>query len=114
MNASERRLGLASALTLKSQEGHVRVIEKLDAKTSVMAKALHDITKTHTALVFITAEESKKAHVLQNLHGVHVYVVTHASPSEILKYDFCVFTKGAMKELSLHFVEDISSTDKTN
>ena len=104
MNASERRLGLASALTLKAQEGRIRVIEKLDAKTSIMAKALHDITKENTALVFVTAKESQKAHGLQNLHGTHIDVVTHASPAEILKYDYCVFTKDALKALSEHFI----------
>lgn len=106
MNAGERRLGLASALTLKAQASQIRVIEKLDAKTSVMAKALGDLIKTGTALVFVTAEESKKTHGIQNIHGTHVDVVTHASPAEILKYDYCVFTKAAMKALSEHFVTE--------
>lgn len=104
MNASERRLGLASALTLKAQEGKIRVIEKLDAKTAVMAKAFSDIITTGTALVFVTAEESKKTSGLQNIHGTHIDVVTHASPAEILKHDFCVFTKDALKSLSSHFI----------
>ncbi len=104
MNASERRLGLASALTLKAQEGNIRIIEKLEAKTATMAKAFADITKTGTALVFVSPEEGAKAIGLNNLHGMHIDVVTHASPAEILKYDFCVFTKDAMKLLSTHFV----------
>jgi len=104
MNATERRIGLASALTLKAQADQIRVIEKLDPKTAVMAKAMKDIMATGTALVFVTAEESKKTSGLQNLHGTHVDVVTHASPAEILKYDYCVFTKAAMKALSEHFV----------
>ncbi len=104
MNATERRLGLASALTLKAQEGRIRVIDKIDAKTSVMAKALHDIMEVGTALVFVTAEESQKVSGLQNIHGTHIDVVTHASPAEILKYDFCVFTKDALASLSSHFI----------
>lgn len=106
MNAGERRLGLASALTLKSQADQIRVIEKLDAKTSVMAKALKEVMATGTALVFVTAEESKKTSGLQNIHGTHVDVVTHASPAEILKYDYCIFTKAALKALSEHFVTE--------
>lgn len=104
MNASERRLGLASALTLKAEQGNVRIIEKLDAKTAVMAKIFADITKTGTALIFVSPAESKTVQGLQNIHGTHIDVVTHASPAEILKYDFCVFTKDAMKLLSTHFV----------
>lgn len=104
MNAQERRLGLASALTLKAQEGKVRTIDKIDPKTSVMAKTFADITKDGTALVFVSALESKTILGLTNLHGTHVDVVTHASPAEILKYDYCVFTKDALATLSSHFI----------
>jgi ribosomal protein L4 len=38
MNAQERRLGLASALTLKAQEGKIRVIDKIDPKTCSYGK----------------------------------------------------------------------------
>lgn len=103
MNATERRLGLASALTLKAQEGKIRTIDKVDPKTSVMAKTFADITKDGTALVFVSAAESKSILGLTNLHGTHIDVVTHASPAEILKYDFCVFTKDALATLSSHF-----------
>ena len=104
MNAQERRLGLASALTLKNQEDRIRVIDKIDSKTAVMAKTFADITKDSTALVFISALESKKVSGLDNIHGTHVDVVTHASPAEILKYDYCVFTQEALKDLSEHFI----------
>lgn len=104
MNAQERRLGLASALTLKAQEGKIRTIDKIDPKTSVMAKTFADITKDGTALVFVSALESKSILGLTNLHGTHVDVVTHASPAEILKYDYCVFTKDALATLSSHFI----------
>jgi large subunit ribosomal protein L4 len=104
MNAQERRLGLASALTLKAQEGKIRTIDKIDPKTSVMAKTFADIIKDGTALVFVSALESKSILGLTNLHGTHIDVVTHASPAEILKYDFCVFTKDALATLSSHFI----------
>jgi large subunit ribosomal protein L4 len=106
MNAAERRLGLASALTLKAQEGKIRTIDKVDTKTAVMAKMFADITKDGTALIFVSAAESKKVLGLSNLHGTHVDVVTHASPAEILKYEYCVFTKDALKSLSEHFVSE--------
>jgi large subunit ribosomal protein L4 len=106
MNAQERRLGLASALTLKTQEGKIRTIESIDTKTAVMAKTFADITNEGTVLVFVSAAESKKVLGLSNLHGTHVDVVTHASPAEILKYDYCVFTKDALKSLSAHFVSE--------
>jgi large subunit ribosomal protein L4 len=101
MNAQERRLGLASALTLKAQEGKIRTIDKIDPKTAVMAKTFADITKDGTALVFVSALESKSILGLTNLHGTHVDVVTHASPAEILKYDYlCLYSR----MLSRHFL----------
>ncbi len=104
MNAGERRLGLASALTLKAQEDRVRVLEKLDTKTQAMAKVLKDIITENTALVFVSPEEAPVSAALSNLHGVQVAVVTHASPADILKNDYCVFTEEAMKTLSSHFI----------
>jgi len=106
MNAQERRLGLASALTLKAQEGKIRTIDSIDPKTAVMAKTFADITKEGTALVFVSALESKSILGLTNLHGTHIDVVTHASPAEILKYDFCVFTMDALNEISQHFISN--------
>lgn len=104
MNASERRLGLASALTLKNQEGKIRLLDTIDPSSSVMAKTFQDVTDSGTAVVFVTSAESKNVSGLQNVHGTHVDVVTHMSPAEVLKYDFCVFSQAALKELSTHFV----------
>jgi large subunit ribosomal protein L4 len=106
MNAGERRLGLASALTLKNQEGKIRVLDSIDPKTAVMAKTFGDIIEQGTALVFVSALESKQITGLDNIHGTHVDVVTHASPAEILKYDYCIFTKDALKSLSEHFISE--------
>ena len=103
MNAQERRLGLASALTLKSLDKKIRVLDKLESKTSAMAKTLAELTKEGTVLFFVAPSEVTKTRGLDNIHGTHTDVVTHASPAEILKYDFCVFTAEAMKTLSTHF-----------
>lgn len=103
MNAQERRLGLASALSLKSLDDKVRVISALEAKTQAMAKSLAPLTAEGTVLFFIATSEATKSQGLENLHGTHTDVVTHASPAEILKYDFCVFTEAALAELSEHF-----------
>lgn len=101
MNASERRLGLASALSLKSNDGKIRVIDSLSAKTAQMAKTFAALEGT--VLVITTAAEKTKNQGVQNLTGSHTDVVTHLSPAEVLKYDFCVFTKDALDELSTHF-----------
>jgi ribosomal protein L4 len=103
MNAQERRLGLASALTLKSLDNKIRVLDKLESKTAAMAKSLAALTAEGTVLFFIAPSEMTKTQGLENLHGTHTDVVTHASPAEILKYDFCVFTTEALKTLSTHF-----------
>ncbi len=103
MNSQERRLGLASALSLKSSDGKIRVISALTPKTGAMAKALAPLTKDGTVLFITTAAEKTKNQGVQNLAHTHTDVVTHLSPSEVLKYDFCVFTQGAMDELSSHF-----------
>jgi large subunit ribosomal protein L4 len=105
MNAQERRLGLASALSLKASQGNVRTLDKLSGKTAELAKTLDSLTKEGTVLVFVATSEAKKSQGLANLHGTHTDVVTHASPAEILKYDFCVFTDAALKEMSQHFTK---------
>lgn len=104
MNASERRIGLATALTLKAQEDKVRLLETLDAKTSAMTKALKDLKKS-TAVVFIAPEESKNTQGIRNIHGIRVVSVTRVNPADLLKYDYCVFTKQALKSLTSHFSE---------
>jgi|GEM_PF-2692248 len=93
MNASERRLGLASALSLKAAADQIRIITTLTQKTGEMALALHDIIAEGTILFIITPEEKTKNRGIRNLAHSHVDVVTHLSPSEVLKYDFCVFTQ---------------------
>ncbi len=103
MNAQERRLGLASALTLKSLDKKIRVLTKLESKTAAMAKTLGELTADGTVLLFVAPSEMTKTRGLENLKGTHTDVVTHASPAEILKYDFCVFTEEALKTLSTHF-----------
>ncbi len=101
MNATERRLGLASALSLKSQDKKIRILDSLDPKTSAMSKKLSSLEGT--VLVLVTAEELKKTKGIRNISGTHVDVVTHASPAEILKYEFCAFTPAALTLLSSHF-----------
>ncbi len=103
MNAGERRLGLASALSLKAAADQIRVLDKLATKTADMAKALESIRSEGTILFIITPEEKTKNTGIKNLDNTHVDVVTHLSPAEVLKYDFCVFTQAALEALSTHF-----------
>ena len=103
MNAGERRLGLASALSLKAAANQIRVINTITPKTADMVKALHDVTSVGSVLFVITPEEKTKNTGIKNIAHSHVDVVTHLSPAEILKYDFCVFTASALETLSTHF-----------
>lgn len=101
MNAQERRLGLASALSLKSANGQIRIIDTISSKTADMAKTFASLEGS--TLIITTAAEKTKNQGIQNLSHTHTDVVTHLSPSEVLKHEFCVFTKDAMEELSSHF-----------
>ncbi len=103
MNAEERRLGLASALSLKAAANQIRVIDKITPKTADMITALKEITSTGSVLFVISTEEKTKNTGIKNIAHSHVDVVTHLSPAEILKYDFCVFTESALASLSTHF-----------
>lgn len=103
MNAAERRLALASALSLKFLDGKVRIIDTLSPKTADMVKSVSSLTEVGSILFVTTAAETPKAQGINNIAHSHVDVVTHLSPAEILKYDFCVFTTSAMAELSEHF-----------
>jgi ribosomal protein L4 len=103
MNAGERRLGLASALSLKAAADQIRVLGSLSQKTSEMAEALKSLIAEGTILFVITADEKLKNRGIKNLANSHVDVVTHLSPAEVLKYDFCVFTQAALDTLPTHF-----------
>jgi ribosomal protein L4 len=103
MNANERRLGLASALSLKAAADQIRVIGALSQKTSEMSLALKAIRAEGSILFIITPEEKLNNRGIKNLANSHVDVVTHLSPSEVLKYDFCVFTQAALDVLPTHF-----------
>jgi ribosomal protein L4 len=101
MNAGERRLGLASALSLKAQDNKIRVLDSLSPKTSAMVKVIESLEGS--VLFVTTSAERLKNKGIQNIAHTHTDVVTHLSPAEILKYDFCVFTKEALETLSTHF-----------
>ncbi len=103
MNAGERRLGLASALSLKAQDNKIRVLESLSPKTSAMMKVVAPLIAEGSVLFVTTTAEKLKNKGIQNIAHTHTDVVTHLSPAEILKYDFCVFTKDALETLSSHF-----------
>jgi ribosomal protein L4 len=103
MNAGERRLGLASALSLKAAADQIRVLGSLSQKTSEMATALKAIRAEGSILFIITAEEKLNNRGIKNLANYHVVVLTHLSPAEVLKYDFCVFTQAALDTLPTHF-----------
>jgi ribosomal protein L4 len=103
MNAGERRLGLASALSLKAQDNKIRVLDSLDPKTSTMVKVIESLIAEGSVLFVTTSAERTKNKGIQNIAHTHTDVVTHLSPAEILKYDFCVFTKNALETLSTHF-----------
>jgi len=103
MNAQERRLGLASALSLKAAANQIRVIDTITPKTADMVHTLTELTTTGSILFVITSEEKTKYAGIKNIAHSHVSIVTHLNPAEILKYDFCVFTQAALDKLSNHF-----------
>lgn len=101
MNAGERRLALASALSLKAHADQIRTVKSLPKKTSDASSLVKDLHGSTLFVIDQTEKLDRKS--VANLDHSHCDVVTHLNPHTLLKYDFCVFTDKALETLSTHF-----------
>lgn len=96
-----RRLALKSALSSKTQEGNVIVLEGLgfDApKTKEVVNMLRALDVNEKALIITTEADENVIRSANNLQKVNVLTVKEINVLDLLMHDKLIFTKDAAEE----------------
>jgi large subunit ribosomal protein L4 len=102
MPRKQRRLALRSALSVKSQDAAVRVVEEiaLEApKTSVMAALFDQLGAGARTLFVIPEHDLMLEKSTRNLAGVKTILAQNLNCSDVLTADTIVFTRSALTQV---------------
>ena len=102
MPRKQRRLALRAALSVKSQDGAVRVVEEiaLDApKTRVVAELFDQLGAGARVLFVIPQHDVMLEKSTRNLAGIKTILGTNLNPSDVLTADTVVFTPSALTQV---------------
>ena len=102
MPRKQRRLALRAALSVKSQDGAVRVVEEiaLDApKTRVVAELFEQLGAGARVLFVIPEHDLMLEKSTRNLAGIKTILGTNLNPSDVLTADTVVFTRSALTQV---------------
>ena len=102
MPRKQRRLALRSALSVKSQDGAVRVVEEiaLEApKTRVIAVLFDQLGAGARTLFVIPEHDLMLEKSTRNLAGVKTILAQNLNPSDVLTADTIVFTRSALTQV---------------
>ncbi len=102
MPRKQRRLALRSALSVKSQEGAVRIVEEiaLEApKTRVLAGLFDEMGAGARTLFVIPEHDLMLEKSTRNLAGVKTILATNLNPTDVLTADTIVFTRSALTQV---------------
>ncbi|HXM52795.1 MAG TPA: 50S ribosomal protein L4 [Candidatus Binatus sp.] len=102
MPRKQRRLALRSALSAKSQEGAVRIVEEiaLEApKTRVVAALFDEMGAGARTLFVIPEHDLMLEKSTRNLAGVKTILATNLNPTDVLTADTIVFTRLALTQV---------------
>jgi large subunit ribosomal protein L4 len=102
MPRKQRRLALRSALSVKSQDDAVRVVEEiaLEApKTSVLAALFDQLGAGARTLFVIPQHDLMLEKSTRNLAGVKTILATNLNCSDVLIADTIVFTRSALTQV---------------
>jgi large subunit ribosomal protein L4 len=102
MPRKQRRLALRVALSAKSQEGAVRVVEELvleAPKTRVVADLFDQMGAGARTLFVIPEHDLMLEKSARNLAGVKTILATNLNPTDVLTADTIVFTRSALTQL---------------
>ena len=102
MPRKQRRLALRVALSVKSQEGAVRVVEEiaLEApRTSVVANLFDQLGAGARTLFVIPEHDLMLEKSTRNLAGVKTILATNLNPTDVLIADTLVFTRTALSQI---------------
>jgi large subunit ribosomal protein L4 len=102
MPRKQRRLALRVALSVKAQEGAVRVVEEiaLDAPKTNMVATLFDQLGAGARTLFVIPEHDLMLEKsTRNLAGVKTILATNLNPTDVLTADTLVFTRAAITQV---------------
>jgi large subunit ribosomal protein L4 len=102
MPRKQRRLALRVALSVKSQEGAVRVVEEivLEApKTSMVANLFDQLGAGARTLFVIPEHDLMLEKSTRNLAGVKTILAVNLNPTDVLIADTLVFTRTALSQI---------------
>ncbi len=102
MPRKQRRLALRSALSVKSQEGAVRIVEEiaLEApKTRVVAGLFDEMGAGARTLFVIPEHDLMLEKSTRNLAGVKTILAQNLNPADVLTADTIVFTRSALTQV---------------
>src|SRR2546428_3740275 len=102
MPRKQRRMALRVALSVKSQEGAVRVVEEivLEApKTSVVANLFDQLGAGARTLFVIPEHDLMLEKSARNLAGVKTILATNLNPTDVLVADTLIFTRSALIQI---------------
>src|SRR5437660_10271096 len=99
MTRKQRRLALRAALSARSQEGAVRVVEEIvrdEPKTRVVADLVAQMGAGTRVLFVIPEHDLMLEKSTRNLAGVRTILGTNLNPGDVLIADTIVFTRSAL------------------
>ena len=102
MPRKQRRLALRSALSVKSQDNAVRVVEEiaLEApKTRALAVLFDQLGAGARTLFVIPEHDLMLEKSTRNLAGVKTILATNLNPADVLTADTIVFTRSALTQV---------------
>ena len=102
MPRKQRRLALRSALSVKSQEGAVRIVEEiaLEApKTRIVAGLFDEMGAGARTLFVIPEHDLMLEKSTRNLAGVKTILAQNLNPADVLTADTIVFTRSALTQV---------------
>ena len=97
-----RRSALRSALSMKAQEGLLKVVDRLDIaapKTKQMVGFLKDLGVEKAALILLVGDDSNVQLAARNLPHVKVLRVEGVNTYDLLAYDYLICAKETLMEL---------------
>ncbi len=102
MPRKQRRLALKAALSVKSQEGAVRVVEEITLeapKTRVVAQVFDQLGAGARTLFVIPEHDLMLEKSTRNLAGIKTILATNLNPGDVLMADTIVFTRAALTQV---------------
>ena len=102
MPRKQRRLALKVALSVKSQEGAVRIVEEIalqEPKTRVVADLFAQLGAGASTLFVIPEHDLLLEKSTRNLASVKTILATNLNPSDVLTAATVVFTRSALSQV---------------